>query len=175
MSQYVIEPKLSPRGSRREEYKEGSIRIIMFSHSSHIIGDFFYDWTVYLNIIPSKMIYNAIVERENKFRMIKTATTLEVPSIVLEEIVKLAKDKAFMSLKQDDLNFDFILYDAPNAYLSFKSDEGALIIDDSLIALTFEDGKLPTKNGVYDTPFHKLVALFNTVEGEENIDIDEDL
>ena len=125
----------------------------------------------YLNIDTNRNTYHATIE--HGFPPNKEITSIEIPSDVLDEVVALAHNKKFMSLKNKDIFSDLIMMDGYDVRISVKSDAGSVSLDSNMLDDTLWDGVIILADGGIKTPFDKLAAFAFELLGIER-DVYED-
>jgi len=176
MTTYKQDLNLPSHGKRAKAENAGTIRVkITRSTGLFYTGDP-EGLEFYLNICPEQKVYNATVENEDGIPPKKQVTPVEVPNEVLDGVVKLANDKAFMSIKNDDIFPDMMMMDGNDIKISIKSDIGSLSLDSNMLEDTLMDGIIPTAEMDYHTHLHELAAVaFETLGIDPHADeIDED-
>ena len=92
----------------------------------------------------------------------KISFPAEVPSEVLEQIVRLASNKDFMSIRNEELFPDEVGLDGIDVLIQVRSDFGCLSIDSNLLERTLRDGWIPTTKMNFHTPFSQFAdTAFN--------------
>lgn len=155
---YRRDKNIPPHGRRAKADNVGNVRVRISSMSGIIrsVGDVF---DIFLHIIPVSETYNAVVEsldiRTNK----KISIPVDVLSEVLEQIVRLALNRDFMSIKNDEIFPDNVMLDGNVVSIQVRSDLGCLSIFSNMLEHTLLDGWIPTTKMNFHTPFHRLAAL----------------
>ena len=112
----------------------------------------------YLNIDTQNGTYHATIEVEKGLPPKKEVTSIEVAQEVLAEVVKLAHNKDFLALNNDNIFPDMMMLDGNDVRISVKTDAGIVSLDSNMLEDTLWDGFIPVGDGGIETPFDKLVA-----------------
>lgn len=159
MTTYKQDPNLPSHGKRAKAENAGTIRVkITRSTGLFYTGDP-EGFEFFLNIFPEQKVYNATVENEDGIPPKKQVVPVEVSNEVLDAVVKLANDKAFMSIKNDDIFPDLMMMDGNEVQIRIKSDVGSVSLDSNMLDDTLINGFIPTSKGDFDTPIHELAAI----------------
>ena len=155
---YRRDKNIPPHGRRAKADNVGNVRVNISSMSGIISsqGD---EFDIFLHIIPASETYNAVIESRDIRTGKKICIPVEVPSDALEQIVRLALNKDFMSIKNDDIFPDNEMLDGPVASIQVRSDLGCLSIFSNMLERTLLDGWIPTTKMNFHTPFHRVAAL----------------
>ena len=159
MTTYKQDLNLPSHGKRAKAENAGTIRVKISRSTGQFLTADPEGFEFYLNICPGQKMYNATVENEDGIPPKKQVTPVEVPNEVLEEVVKLASDKTFMSIKNDDIIPDMMMMDTDEVQIKVKSDIGSVSLDSNMLDDTLLNGFLPTSKGDFDTPIHELASI----------------
>lgn len=113
----------------------------------------------YLNIHPATETYNATIESTESRTGDRLSISPEIPSDVLEQMVRLAMNNDFMSIKNVDIFPDKEMLDGNDVRITVRSDIGNLSISSNLLDNTLLKGWLPTNKMNFHTPFAHLATL----------------
>lgn len=173
MTTYKQDLNLPSHGKRAKAENAGTIRVKITRSTGLFYTADPEGFEFYLNICPGQKVYNATVENEDGIPPKKQVVPVEVSNEVLDAVVKLANDKAFMSIKNDDIFPDMMMMDGNEVQIKIKSDGGSVSLDSNMLDDTLLNGFIPTSKGDFDTPIHELAAIaceklgINLEEGEE--------
>ena len=119
----------------------------------------------YLNIHPATKTYNATIESTESCTGNRLSVSPDIPSDVLEQMVRLAMNNDFMSIKNADIFPDKSMLDGNDVRITVRSDIGNLSLSSNLLDDTLLNGWLPTTKMNFHTPFAPLAALAYTAFG----------
>ena len=173
MATFIQDLNLPSHGKRAKVDNAGTIRV-KITRSSGLIYTMGPDgFELYLNIKPAEGIYHATLESEGESHNKPNIQDIEVPSEVLEETVALSQNKAFMSLKNDDIFPDMMMLDGNEVSITVKTDASNVSLDSNMLEDTLWDGVIPVADDAFQTPFHKLAAIAFEILGIEPDGYDE--
>ena len=154
---YRKDTTISSHGRKAKADNAGTVRVKISRWPGYIYtGGSGFDF--YLNIIPASMSYNATAESVESFNGRRLVTSVDIPSEALERMVRLAQDKDFMSIKNDDIFPDKAMLDGNDVRIMVRSDIGTLSLDSNMLDDTLLDGWLPTTKMNFHTPFSQFAA-----------------
>ena len=158
MTMYKKDTTLPSHGRRAKADNAGTVRVKISRWPGIIVtgGEGF---DLYLNINPSSMTYNATAESVESCFGMRLLTSVDVPSEAIEQMVRLAHNKDFMSVKNADIFPDKAMLDGNDVRITVKSDIGHLSLDSNMLDDTLLDGWLPTTRMNFHTPFAQFAAL----------------
>ena len=142
-------------GRRAKADNAGVVRVKISRWPGYIFtgGDGF---DFYLNINPASMTYNATAESVESCTGRRLVTSVDIPSVTLERMVRLALNKDFMSIKNVDIFPDKAMLDGNDVRITVRSDIGNLSLSSNMLDDTLLDGWIPTTKMNYHTPFAQL-------------------
>lgn len=155
---YRRDKNIPSHGRRAKADNVGNVRV-RISQMSGKIGSQGDAFDFFLHIIPATETYNAVIESRDICTGKNICLPAEVPSEALEQIVRLASNKDFMSIRNEELFPDEVGLDGIDVWIQVRSDFGCLSIDSNLLERTLRDGWIPTTKMNFHTPFHRLAAL----------------
>lgn len=159
MTTYKQDLNLPSHGKRAKAENAGTIRVKISRSTGQFLTADPEGFEFYLYICPEQKVYNATIENEDGIPPKKQVIAVEVPNEVLEEVFKLANNKAFMSIKNDHIFPDMMMMDGNEVQIKVKSDIGNVSLDSNMLDDTLFNGFLPTSKGDFDTPIHELVTI----------------
>ena len=167
MATFIQDLNLPSHGKRAKADNIGTIRVKIARSEGLIYFMGPEDFELYLNVKPAEGIYHATLESEGESHNKPNIQDIMIPSEVLEEIVALSQNKAFMSLKNDDIFPDMVMLDGNDVTISVKTDAGNVSLDSNMLEDTLWDGVIPVAGDAIQTPFHKLAAIAFDILGIE--------
>ena len=155
---YRKDTTIPSHGRRAKADNAGFIRIKIsrWPGMIHTGGNGF---DLYLNIHPTTETYNATIESTESRTGDRLSISPEIPSDVLEQMVRLAMNNDFMSIKNVDIFPDEEMLDGNDVRITVRSDIGNLTLSSNLLDDTFLKGWLPTNKMNFHTPFAHLATL----------------
>ena len=159
MINYIQDSHLPSHGKRAKIDNAGTIRVRISRGTGSYLGPGSVVFDLYLNIDTKHKTYNATLEAEHVFPPQKEVTTVSVPSEVLNKVVGLARNKAFMSLKNKDAFQGIYMLDGYDVRISFRTDKGNVSLDNPMLEDTLWDGFIPVGEKGIQTPFNELAAI----------------
>ena len=150
---------LPSHGRHAKADNEGTVRVRITRRSGFVSLVESNGFELFLNVRPSDRTYHATLETEEDLMGKKQVLDIEVPSKVVEEIVDISFNKAFMSLKDDDIFNGVMIQDGYDVTLSVRTDAGSLTLNNGLLDDTLRTGLIDVKDGTIQTPFHRLAAI----------------
>ncbi len=155
---YRKDTTIPSHGRRAKADNAGFIRVKISRWPGYIYtgGDGF---DFYLNIHPVKETYNATIESVESCSGKRLSCPADIPSDVLERMVRLAMDKDFMVVKNRDIFPDKAMLDGNDVRITVRSDIGNLSLSSNLLDDTLLDGQIPTAKMNFHTPFAQLADL----------------
>lgn len=160
-TKFIQDTSLPSHGRRAKADNTGTIRVKV-SYWPRIIlpvEGVACGFDLHLNIDPASNTYHAMAETYDGPSLHILSKSVEVPPDILDGIVRLARRKEFMSLKDSDIFPGQIMLDGYYVSISVKSDKGDLSLCKSILEYTLMDGVIPTSIGCFHTPFHRLAAI----------------
>ena len=175
MINFIQDNNLPSHGKRAKIDNAGTIRVRIGRGTGSYLGPESVAFDFYLNIDTKHKTYNATLEAEHVFPPQKEVTTVTVTSEVLNKLVGLARNKAFMSVKDKDTFHGIDMLDGYDVRISFRTDNGNVYLHSNLLEDTLWDGFIPVGETGIQTPFNELAAIAfdllgiepDTVEDEE--------
>jgi hypothetical protein len=161
--QFIQQPynqdlNLPSHGRRAKADNEGTIRVRIIRGAGLIFTDKPEAFELYLNIKPENKTYHATLESEVHFEK-KQVLDIEIPTEAIEEMVELAHDPSFLSLKNEDIFPNMVMMDGNDVTISVKTDVGNLTLESNLLDSTLWNGAILVDGDVIQTPFHLICAV----------------
>ena len=155
---YTKDTTIPSHGRRSKADNAGFIRI-KISRWPYTILTRCDGFDFYLNIHPSTKTYNATIESTESSTSNRLSLSPDIPSDVLEQMVRLAINDDFISIKNADIFPDKSMLDGNDVRITVRSDIGNLSLSSNLLDDTLLNGWLPTTKMNFHTPFATLAAL----------------
>ena len=174
MATYKQDLNLPSHGRRAKADNAGTIRVHITRREGLIIYMAPQAFDFYLNIDTQNGTYHATIEVDQSFPPKKEVTSIEVPQEVLTEVVKLAQNKDFLALNNDNIFPNMVMADGNDVSISVKTDDGNVSLDSNMLEDTLWNGFIPVGEYGIETPFDKLVAPAFEMLGIETDEYDED-
>ena len=155
---YRKDTTIPSHGRRAKADNAGFVRVKISRWPGFIYtgGDGF---DFYLNIHPATETYNATIESVENCSGKRLYCPADIPSDVLERMVRLAMDKDFMAVKNGDIFPDKAMLDGNDVRITVRSDIGNLTLNSNTLDDTLLDGWIPTTKMNFHTPFAQLADL----------------
>ena len=158
MTKYRLDTTLPSHGRKTKADNAGNVSVSIFLRPNFICtGGIVLN--INLNINPAAMTYNATLENLDNGTGEFLVTPLEIPSDVLERMVRLAHNKDFMSVKNSEILPDKVMLDGNLVTISVKSDIGNLSLESNLLEETLLKGYIPTTKMTFHTPFALIASV----------------
>ena len=174
---FIQDTKLPAHGRRTKAQNAGTVRVHVHRGGALYIPMNPDAFDIFLNVNLNAKVYHATVEAEYQtgpwHEIKKHVFDVEVPSDILEELIRLAQDKDFISLKNNDIFPGILALDGRDVEISVQTDSSRCSLRSNMLEDTIDSGVLPTTNGFFQTPFDRLATIgFKTLgikhEVEEN-------
>lgn len=159
MTMYRKDTTIPSHGRRAKADNAGTVRVKISKRPGTLTFFGKDDFDLFLNINPAAMTYNATAEKEQGLTGKRLSVSVDVPSELLERIVRLAQNRDFMSIKNEDIFPDMAMLDGNHVEIKVKTDTCGIALDSNMLEDTLHDGCIHTSRMNFVTPFNLLADL----------------
>lgn len=153
---YTLDKKL-PASGYRSKGDNSALVLFSLSELACIVTLDQFTWRFNMAVNPKDLTYNAELKILHPFENKKWKTlSVKISDKAIRDLVEVAGDSQFMSLKQEDVFPDISDLDGITVSIDIKSSAGRFQMEDNTFMETEETGIIETKTKQYKTGIHLI-------------------